>query len=579
MPAQPERTGLPAPRRIHGDRWPPARRLNGPDAQQLLHVALRFFARQLCDFIRSLTCFIYLGFSKNASPSETGYASGRCWRRRAQHLPCHQGNLQQHNRQFFLNCMVHAMSAEMSECDPFDGHTKDEKNGNAKAETIINSVHDRLSELSMELFVELQGLKVPLQDAKSAIAGIPTGENKPERQAATNEAVEDATARISPEPTMPSASGPIICHDPAMLDVLQLVRRVAPFDASVLITGESGTGKEVLVRHLHAISKRAKGPFIAVNCAAIPETLLESELFGFEKGAFTGAVARRIGKFEQAHRGTLLLDEISEMSPRLQAKLLRAVQQREVDRVGGYHPIEVDVRFAATSNRNLQEEVRKGNFREDLYFRLGVVVIEVPPLRERPRDIESLVNHFVEAYAESYRLKAPKLSEGAWQALLVYRWPGNVRELENVIHRAVVLAEDGVISRDTIIPSLVPFMGKNSDTAADPFGLSESSLFHAEREIILSTLRRCQGDRIRTAKSLGMTDQTLAAKLRQYESCGVGQLPKFEPVGKPNGIVQRFPGPNHYRLRSKDAVQRAEHVIAMARAKAKRGTTRRWPTT
>src|SRR5215470_4464850 len=193
----------------------------------------------------------------------------------------------------------------------------------------------------------------------------------------------------------------VIWRDPAMEKVLRLAEQVAPSDASLLLTGESGTGKEVLARFIHRKSRRAKASFISVNCAAIPENLLESELFGHEKGAFTGAVARRIGKFEEANGGTMLLDEISEMHPRLQAKLLRAIQEREIDRVGSTHPIKIDIRLIATSNRDLEEEVRKGNFREDLYFRLNVVNLRLPPLRERPRDIEPLAEHFAKKYAVS----------------------------------------------------------------------------------------------------------------------------------------------------------------------------------
>ena len=193
----------------------------------------------------------------------------------------------------------------------------------------------------------------------------------------------------------------LVCRDPAMeAAVVRLAEQVAPSDASVLITGESGTGKEVLARFIHRKSRRAKQGFISVNCAAIPENLLESELFGHEKGSFTGAVARRVGKFEEANGGTLLLDEISEMHPRLQAKLLRAVQEREIDRVGGSAPVKVDFRLIATSNRDLEAEARKGNFREDLYFRLNVVNVHVPPLRERPTDIPALAEHFAKKYAE-----------------------------------------------------------------------------------------------------------------------------------------------------------------------------------
>src|SRR6185503_1457004 len=230
----------------------------------------------------------------------------------------------------------------------------------------------------------------------------------------------------------------MIYRDDSMAKVVKLAQQIAGSDASVLITGESGTGKEVLARFVHGRSNRSKKPFITVNCAAIPENLLESELFGHEKGAFTGAVARRIGKFEEANGGTLLLDEISEMHPRLQAKLLRAIQEREIDRVGGTQPIKVDIRLIATSNRDLEAEARAGNFREDLYFRLNVVNVHVVPLRERPRDIEMLADFFAKKYAEMNALPQRRLAPSLREKLIHHAWRGNVRELENAMHRAVL---------------------------------------------------------------------------------------------------------------------------------------------
>src|SRR3954453_20721944 len=223
----------------------------------------------------------------------------------------------------------------------------------------------------------------------------------------------------------------MIYRDEAMARVVKLAQQIAGSDASVLITGESGTGKEVLARFVHARSQRAKKPFISVNCAAIPENLLESELFGHEKGSFTGALARRIGKFEEANGGTLLLDEISEMDVRLQAKLLRAIQERLIDRVGGTKPVPVDIRIIATSNRNLNEAVPRGRVREDLLFRLNVVNLKLPPLRERPGDITALADHFVVKYSKANGLPPRSLTPDARQALLRAAWPGNVRELEN----------------------------------------------------------------------------------------------------------------------------------------------------
>ena len=219
----------------------------------------------------------------------------------------------------------------------------------------------------------------------------------------------------------------------------------------MLITGESGTGKEVLARYVHTRSNRSKKPFICVNCAAIPENLLESELFGHEKGSFTGAVARRIGKFEEATGGTLLLDEVSEMDVRLQAKLLRAIQERVIDRVGGTRPVPVDIRIIATSNRNLAEAAREGKFREDLLFRLNVVNLKIPPLRERPADVAELSQFFAKKYADLNGVPLRPLSPEARRALSVHRWPGNVRELENTIHRAVLLSSGTEIGVDGIL--------------------------------------------------------------------------------------------------------------------------------
>src|SRR5947208_1939260 len=243
----------------------------------------------------------------------------------------------------------------------------------------------------------------------------------------------------------------LIHRDDATAQVVKLATQIATSDASVLITGESGTGKEVLARYVHTRSNRSKKPFICVNCAAIPENLLESELFGHEKGAFTGAIARRIGKFEEATGGTLLLDEISEMDVRLQAKLLRAIQERVIDRVGGTRPVPVDIRIIATSNRNLAEAARAGTFREDLLFRLNVVNLKLPPLRERPADVVELAQFFAKKYADANGVPVRPFSAEARKALSLHRWPGNVRELENTIHRAVLLSSGTEIGVDGIL--------------------------------------------------------------------------------------------------------------------------------
>jgi len=331
-------------------------------------------------------------------------------------------------------------------------------------------------------------------------------------------------------------SNALIFRDPAMNRVLRLATQVATSDASVLITGESGTGKEIMARYIHAKSKRADRSFISVNCAAIPESLLESELFGHEKGAFTGAVSRRLGKFEEANRGTLLLDEISEMHPRLQAKLLRAVQEREIDRVGGSQPIKVDIRLLATSNRDLEEEVSQGNFREDLYFRLNVVNIELPPLRDRQQDIEILAEHFIKKYAEANGVACPALAPRALERLQRHHWRGNVRELENAMHRAVLLIEGEVIEPDLIMLSGRNFGpedngdsrpaeqvdgGNGNGNGAENAALVGRTVADVERHLILETLTHCLGNRTHAANILGISIRTLRNKLKLYSQDGV----------------------------------------------------------
>jgi DNA-binding NtrC family response regulator len=253
----------------------------------------------------------------------------------------------------------------------------------------------------------------------------------------------------------------MIAGDPSMKALVQMADRVAPSDATIFITGESGTGKEVMSRYIHKKSKRANGPFISINCAAIPETLLESELFGHEKGSFTGAAARRIGKFEEANGGTLLLDEISEMAPSLQAKLLRAIQERVIDRVGGNAPVKVDIRLIATSNRDMEAAVKAGHFREDLYFRLNVVNLQLPGLRDRPADIVPLAQMFAEKYGEQNGLPKKKISAAAQEKLKSHHWQGNVRELENTMHRAVLMSQEAEIE-----PAAIMLAGQKTATVA-----------------------------------------------------------------------------------------------------------------
>ncbi len=336
----------------------------------------------------------------------------------------------------------------------------------------------------------------------------------------------------------------LVFRDPAMAEVLKLAARVAPSDASVLIVGESGSGKELVARHIHQKSNRANQKFISINCAAIPENLLESELFGHEKGAFTGAVARRIGKFEEANGGTLLLDEISEMDPHLQAKLLRVIQEREIDRVGGTQPIKVDIRLIATSNRDLEEAIRDGTMREDLFYRLNVVNIEVPALRNRPQDIEFLAEHFTAKYADANGVPALPLSDAARQKLRSHSWRGNVRELENTMHRAVLLATGEEISADMIVLTFDANHGQganfgagsagaeggtgtngavdaNGQPAAGQFGLVGRTVAEVEKDLIIETLHHCLGNRTHAANILGISIRTLRNKLKQYTGEGV----------------------------------------------------------
>ena len=327
-------------------------------------------------------------------------------------------------------------------------------------------------------------------------------------------------------------SAEFLFRDPAMARVVKLADQIAASEASVLITGESGTGKEVMAKYVHARSRRADKPFISINCAAIPEQLLESELFGHEKGAFTGAVGRRIGKFEEATGGTLLLDEISEMDIRLQAKLLRAIQERLIDRVGGTKPVPVDIRIIATSNRDLNEAVQQGTFREDLLFRLNVVNLKLPALRDRPGDIAALSEHFVEKYALANGLDERRLSPAALADLVAAPWPGNVRELENTLHRAVLLSNGVEITPEAI---LLPDGTGLSEAAhlADPAAKAAETaetvtramvgrtVADVERDLILDTLDHCLGNRTHAATILGISIRTLRNKLNQYSDEGI----------------------------------------------------------
>jgi DNA-binding NtrC family response regulator len=328
-------------------------------------------------------------------------------------------------------------------------------------------------------------------------------------------------------------------RDPAMAALLARAAQLAVAQASILITGESGTGKEVLARHIHRSSRRAQGPFVALNCAALPEALLESELFGHEKGAFSGAVAARRGKFEQADGGTLLLDEIGEMDPRLQAKILRVIQEREVDRLGGGAPVKVDVRLLAATNRDLAAEVQAGRFRADLYFRLNVLGLHIPPLRERSLDILALSAHFARRFAEANGLPVRALAPAAEALLLSHPWPGNVRELENTLHRAVLLAQGPAIGPEAVeltpLPAAAPSAavearpGNAAPAAKGVGGLVGRKVEEVERDLILETLTHCLGNRTRAAEILGISIRTLRNKLHEYRAQGVA-VPATHPA-------------------------------------------------
>ncbi|AZO80534.1 MULTISPECIES: sigma-54 dependent transcriptional regulator [unclassified Bosea (in: a-proteobacteria)] len=384
--------------------------------------------------------------------------------------------------------------------------------------------------------LEAERIRTPLvacgtsTDARAAVAAIQAGAREYVPLPPDPELIAAVLAAVAGD------KASLIWRDPAMERVVQLANQIARSDAPILVTGESGTGKEMIAQHLHQKSLRKDKPFVAVNCAAIPDNLLESELFGHEKGAFTGAIARRIGKFEEANGGTLLLDEISEMDVRLQAKLLRALQERMIDRVGGTQPVKVDLRIIATSNRNLGDAVREGSFREDLFYRLNVVHLRLPALRERPGDILALADHFAKKYAELNGLPLRPIAADARKLLLGNGWRGNVRELENTVHRAVLLAQGVEIGTEAMLTpegeTLGPASGRDVATRAAQTaeavtrGLVGRTVADVERDLILDTLDHCLGNRTHAAKILGISIRTLRNKLSEYVADGV-------PVAEP----------------------------------------------
>jgi DNA-binding NtrC family response regulator len=313
----------------------------------------------------------------------------------------------------------------------------------------------------------------------------------------------------------------IIGEDPALKKVVAALQRAAGSDATVLLQGESGTGKELFARALHVLSARANGPFVAINCAAIPEHLLETELFGHEKGAFTGAVTRKPGRFELVHRGTLFLDEIGDLPLSLQAKILRALEERRFERVGGNVSLHVDVRVVAATNRNLKAAVAARQFREDLYFRLSVFPIDIPPLRERPADVEILARHFVDRFSRELAKPTLVLTPDALAALQAYNWPGNVRELQNCIERAVILADDGAIHRKHLnlafhaAPAVEPSHWERIDLSGTLDDVSRRVLAEVERRKLTQALRDAGGNKQRAAELLAVSLRTFLAKLKE----------------------------------------------------------------
>ncbi len=406
----------------------------------------------------------------------------------------------------------------------------------------IGSFITRLKEERIHMPVIACGIGT---DARSAVKAIKDGAKEYVPLPPDAELIAAVLAAVSEE------SNTMIADDPSMKPVLNLANKVAPSEATVLITGESGTGKEVMSRYMHNKSKRKGAPFIAVNCAAIPENLLESELFGHEKGAFTGATGRRIGKFEEAHTGTLLLDEVSEMHPLLQAKLLRALQEKEITRIGSNNIVKVDVRIIATSNRNLEESVKKGEFREDLYFRLNVINLPLPPLRDRPDDIGRLSQFFADKFAEANGIDRKVISSEALVKLKSCTWRGNIRELENTMHRAILMSAQDKIEADAVFIQSSVLSGTTApvasaapaNSAPNPDGISSAStptpsdtptvqnsggvesmigrtIADVERDMIINTLGHCLGNRTHAANILGISIRTLRNKLNLYKQSG-----------------------------------------------------------
>ncbi len=330
-------------------------------------------------------------------------------------------------------------------------------------------------------------------------------------QAAFDNAARRLVAEASPPPAVDEGEKTIITQDPRLLGLLDMARKVAPSTATVLVTGESGTGKELLASFIHANSRREGEPYVAVNCAALPEQLAESELFGHEKGAFTGALSRRAGKFESAGKGTLVLDEVTEMALPLQAKLLRALQEREVVRLGSHQPVPVQARVVAISNQNLRKAVASGAFREDLYFRLNVIPLTIPPLRERKNDIPLLADHFLKRFSSRNGTSMATIAPEALRLLTAQQWPGNIRELENTIERAVLIG-----SGPTLLPEHLILEPEDTQRVPETSAAAGTTVREMEKTLIFNTLTAVNDNRTHAAKMLGISIRTLRNKLNEY---------------------------------------------------------------
>lgn len=336
------------------------------------------------------------------------------------------------------------------------------------------------------------------------------------RKAEERENLREENIRLRKEVLRQYSFGNIIGQSPRMLDIFELISRFSEYKTSILILGESGTGKELVARCLHYNSPRSKAPFITVNCGAIPETLLESELFGHEKGAFTDAKKEKRGSFEMAHEGTLFLDEVGELSPSAQVKLLRALQEGEIKRLGSERPINVDVRIIAATVKDLNKEVACGKFREDLFYRLNVLQINLPPLRERKEDIPLLIEHFIQKFNERHKLNIEGISAEALAFLLDYHWPGNVRELENIIERAIILSHGRKIEAEYLPSEIVNIEKKRIKRLSEEEISIKKATRLLEEELIRKALQKTEGNRTQAAKILEISHPSLLSKIKEY---------------------------------------------------------------